>query len=137
MATVNKTRLAHANEKKVYSVAAARLKVADFSGTDTLQLFTIPENCLITAARCVVKTAGQANLVLDMGLTASGNELQNDLDVDAASVVGGALTTAIDSGTGKTVYLTPSAAPTAGEFDIIVEYIEYRRNNGELSTLIG
>lgn len=133
MANVDKTRLLlNANEKKVRSVVATRVQLADFSGTDNLQLFVLPANCLITAARVVVATAAQASTTLKIGTSAGGNDLGNALALSAAGVVGGALTNGVDTGTGASVWIVPNQAPTAGDIDVVVEFIEYRRTNGEL-----
>lgn len=149
----NLTRLRNFAEKKNVSVAAALIKHSDVAATTLQELFCLPADALIINAYCVVKTAGQANLTVDFGFD-GGNELGNDLDIDAVSVVSVPLSVLaltltegtpntlsagtvqkgpqIDTATGKTVTAKFSADPTAGEFVFIVEFIEYMRGNGEL-----
>lgn len=119
-------------EKKTVAVSAAELNFAEVASTDAHELFELPDNALITHAYCDVKGAGQALLTVDFGFS-GGNELGNDLDIDAVSVVGGELTAGIDTGTGKTVTAKFSAAPTAGDFVFIVQYIEYKLGTGMLT----
>lgn len=133
MATLDKTRLAGAAQKKQRSVAAAKLAYTDFNSTDTLQLFKLPADCMIVAAYAVVKTVANASSVLDIGTTASGNELQDNLALTTAGVVGGTITSEVDTGTGVSIYVTPNQALTAGVIHVVVEYIEYTRANGELT----
>lgn len=133
MATLDKTRLAGANQKKVRSVSAVKLKSTDFNSTDTLRVINLPADCLITAAYAVVKTVANAGSTLDIGTTATGNELADNLALTTAGAVGAVITSEVDTGTGKSIFVTPNQALTAGEFHVIVEYIEYTRNNGELT----
>lgn len=116
-------------EKKTISISSATIKAADVSNTDNCLMFELPDNALIVASHTITKVAGQTGLTVDFGFD-GGNELGNDLDIDNTGVLGGELTTAIDTGTGKTVTAKFSAAPTAGEFVFIVEYIEYTLGNG-------
>lgn len=99
--------------------------------TATQELFTVPANALITDCYVVVEEAGQANLTVDIGYAGS-NELFNDADIDAVSVVKDA-GIKLATGTGKTVTAKFSVAPTQGRFHIIVEYIEYTVGNGDLT----
>ena len=135
MATLDKTRLRSAAKKKVRAVAAVELYYSDFNATDTLQVFKLPENCLITAAYTVVKTAANASSTLSIGSTPSGTDLATGVSLTATGGGGGAvITSEVDTGTGTSIYVTPNQALTAGRFYVIVEYIEYTRNNGELTS---
>lgn len=133
---VDLTRQGKFAEKKVISVSAARLKHTDVSSTAKQELFKLPQNCIITGAWVDVKVVGQALLTVDFGFD-GGNELGNDLDINGpAGVVGGALSTALATGTGKTVTATFSADPTAGDFVFVVQYIEYDLGTGRLTEYI-
>jgi len=132
MATVNLTRNGKNAEKKNVCVATATVTSADIPGTDNYELFTLPADCVIIGATVYPETAGQATLTADLGY-AGGTELGANLDLDDTAVKGGALSTYLATGTGKTVTLKPDAAPTAGKFHVMVEYIEYTRGNGEYS----
>ena len=147
------TRLHKNAEKKVVSVACAKILHGDVAATTSQELFILPANCLIINSGVVVEVAGQANLTVDFGFN-GGNELGNDLDIDGTGYVQVPLSLAtltltegtpntlsastitpaprILTGTGKTVTAKFSADPSAGVFYFIVEYIEYRRTNGEL-----
>lgn len=151
------TRLRKFAEKKTYSVSAANVKHTDVAGTTLQELFKLPPNCLIVDATVVVVAAGQGSLTVDFGFD-GGNELGNDLDIDAISVVSvpesllaltltegtpntlsaGTVTKSprIATGTGKTVTAKFSADPSAGEFVFIVEYIEYTLSNGQLTNYV-
>jgi len=132
------TRKYKNNEKKTYSVMAARVKHTDVA-TGTNELFTLPPNCLIVDAAIVAEVAGQASLTVDFGFS-GGNELGNDIDiaqtgVDTVALVSGAKAPRLLTGTGKTVTAVFSADPTAGEFIFLVEYIEYTKGCGDLTNL--
>lgn len=118
-------------EKKTLSAASATILHSDVT-TGANEIFEIPENVLITSAYCIPLTAGQSLLTVDLGYD-GGAELGNDLDIDDTAVKGGQLSTALHSGTGKTVTATFSADPTAGEFVFVVEYCEYLVGNGCLT----
>lgn len=133
------TRKYKNNEKKTYSVVAARVKHTDVT-TGANELFKLPPNCLIVDAAIVTEVAGQASLTVDFGFDGA-NELGNDIDIAAAGVdtvalSGGVKAPRILTGTGKTVTATFSADPTAGEFVFIVEFIEYTKGCGELTNLV-
>lgn len=128
------------NQKKTRSISSATLVGGSSAALDggayvadtaTQELFTVPANSLITACYIVVEEAGQANLTADIGYAGS-NELFNDADIDAVSVVKDA-GIKLATGTGKTITAKFSAAPTQGRFHVIVEYIEYTLSNGDLT----
>lgn len=103
------------------------------ASTGTQELFTVPANSLITDCYVVVEEAGQALLTADIGY-AGGNELFNDADIDAVSVVKDA-GIKLATGTGKTITAKFSAAPTQGRFHVVVEYIEFTKSNGDLTAV--
>ena len=129
----NLTRLGKNAEKKTSSVSAINI-THDQITTGANEIFVLPDNCLITDVYCLTKVAGQTGLTLDLGFDGS-NQLGDDLDIDNTGVTSNfhSSYTALDTGTGQTVTATFSADPTAGEFDIIVEYIEYTKGCGDLT----
>ena len=130
---VDLTRKGDFAEKKAVCASAAKLVHGDVSDTANYELFNLPPNALITAAYCVVHVAGQANLTVDFGFDGAA-ELGNDMDIDEVGPVEGAPDAgALDTGTGKKVTAKFSAAPTAGEFTFVVEYIEYTLGTGKLT----
>lgn len=127
------TRIKKYAEKKTISASAARIKHGEVAGTEQQDLFNLPPNAIITHAFVDVKAVGQALLTVDFGFD-GGNELGNDLDVNGpVGVVGGALLTALATGTGKKVTAKFSADPTAGDFVFVVQYIEYDLGSGQLT----
>lgn len=139
MVTINKTRMPEAAEKKTRSISSVTLKASDFVGLtagDTLALFALPEKALIRSAYIVVQSASQASVTAGIGTAPSGTQLGATRALSAVAVVGGAVATPVDTGTGAVVYFTPSAIPTQGEFDVIVEYDEYRLGNGNLTNYL-
>lgn len=121
-------------QKKSACVAAARLTHDMVSDTALQELFNLPPNALITNSYAHVEVAGQTSLTVDFGFD-GGAELGNDLDIDDVGPVAGAVTgpaTSLATDTGKTVTAKFSAAPTAGSFVFIVEFIEYDLSTGEL-----
>lgn len=127
------TRMKKYAEKKTVSVSAARIKHGEVADTAQQDLFNLPPNAIITHAYVDVKAVGQALLTVDFGFD-GGNELGNDLDINGpVGVVGGELTTALATGTGKKVTAKFSADPSAGDFVFVVQYIEYDLGNGQLT----
>jgi len=124
------TRYAKNAEKKTYSVASANMTHDKIPDTGNVILFNLPPNSLITARHFIINSAGQANLTVDVGFD-GGNELGNDLDIDATGVLTSAAL-GILTGTGKAVTAKFSADPSAGDFELVVEYIEYKLGSGNL-----
>ena len=120
-------------EKKVVSVASAEVNYTEVDDTAQV-LFNLPSDALDTDVYCVTKVAGQASLTVDVGVD-GGAEFGNDLDIDNTGVTTDfrAGTGVYDTGTGTAVTATFSAAPTAGVFVFVVEYIEYTLGNGCLT----
>ncbi len=117
--------------KKTFSIAAETVNFVDVSGAGAHELFVLPANALVTKARIITNTAGQTGLTADLGVTGSAAALINDADIDNTGVVTDAGINVL-TGTGKAVIITFSAAPTAGSFTVIVEFIEYTKANGDL-----
>lgn len=145
------TRTKHFNEKKTHSVACAVVTFDQVPDTNLVELFNLPERCLIIDAWVIPEVAGQANLTADFGF-AGGNEIINDVDIDDTAVKQAPYATSVTvsgeaqtvttgtvknlnltTGTGKNVTAKFSAKPTAGRFAFIVEYVEYTLGNGNLT----
>lgn len=136
--TVDLTRRPDFNEKKTLSIQAVPIKYTDISDATAHKLFTLPPNCLVTQAYVLTKTPGQALLTADLGFTeVNGNDLGDDLDVNGpAGKVDANMSTfymGVDTGTGRTVAITFSAKPTAGEWVVVVQFVEYTLGNGQLT----
>ena len=139
---VDVKKVTNFGKKKVRSVSSAQLVAgssaalrggAYVNSTAQYDIFKVPANCLITDAYIITEEAGQTSLTCDLGFD-GGAELINDADIDNTGVVKDA-GIKIASGTGKNVTAKFSAAPTAGRFHAVVEYIEYTRAAGELTAV--
>lgn len=95
----------------------------------------IPENAVIMNAMVVVNKASDAATAATaaLGTTEGGAELVAAADIKTVAV-SGSLAAKKATGTGQDVYLklaVTGVATTIGDFDIILEYIEYEKNIGE------
>lgn len=175
MTTTDLTRKKTYGEKKTISISAARLQLPEVLGlgTNTLNLFNLPANCIVVDAFAIVDNAAQGGVTMTVGF-AGGTELLNAVSVASTGVKQTALvstlttltgtvtaltlneaapntlntgTVALTSGagttvkaprlltgTGKTVTALFSAEPNeAFDITVVVQYIEYRKGNGDLT----
>lgn len=138
MATFNRTREGSRNQKKGVCVAAATIDMADIPASgDIAELFDLPENALVTGVRMNVKTAftggsasaatllmalGGATISAAMSIFTTGVKT---LTVTSRDTGVGGIVTAVCAFTG--------GVPTVGSVEVMVEYIEYTKNTGELT----
>lgn len=101
------TRKHKFGEKKTKSVSAARLQLADVlgEGTNTLNLFNLPPNAIVTDAYIVVDNATQAAITCDFGFS-GGSELINDADMATTGVKQTAEVSTLTTLTGTVTALT-------------------------------
>lgn len=124
---VDLTRHGSNSSKKEVSASSATLNVSDFSGTNALDVFLLPESALVTEVFVIPVVAGNTGvrLKVDLGTTVA---------VAAANVgTAGTVTRAtpnLMTGSGMKVSVTPSAAVTAGSFVVVVSYVEYTVSTG-------
>lgn len=123
------TRKSTFSQKKGVCVASARITHDMVADTALNTLFNLPENAIITDAFVVVEAASQAGVTVDFGYD-GGSELDNDASVASVAVIKTEL--ALNTGTGKAVSAKFSAAPTAGTFVFVVEFIEFDLATGPL-----
>ena len=128
------TRNGKFHEKKTYSVASAELDFSDFDGTNQLDLFNLPADCIVTNAHVIIKTAFDATRTFNVGFS-GGAELISVGAASAVAVLTDALAAPLVTGTGKTVSLLPNAAVTVGKCTVIVEFIEPNLGCGNLMTV--
>jgi len=139
MATINRTREAERSLKKSYSVSSVTLTPEDITADlDVLEMFHIPRNSIVTDVNAIIKTSFNPGVALtvegDLGTTI----VMNALDIAAAPGVQTPSVLKANTDTGDFFTLEIALAgglPTVGEVEIIVEYIEYTKNNGELTQL--
>lgn len=146
MANVNVLLKERNNAKRYVSASAGTLKPAELTvqdgvaaaGTlaqnDVVTLFKLPADCVITNAYFVVKKAA-AETDSKLAIKAGSHNLVAETAVgSAANKVLGTFAGKVYTGTGVDVTATVSAAALkSGEFDIVVEYTELGRMNGEFT----
>lgn len=158
MPTTDLTRLRKSYEKKQVNVSCAHIKFGDIVSTNIHQLFKLPKDALIIDAGVIVDTAANGAITVDFGFD-GGTELGAAIPITTTGYKQVALATALTSGTvtagvvanlagtatkapriltgtGKTVTAVFSAGPTAGDFRFLVQYIEYKLSNGELTNYV-
>jgi hypothetical protein len=136
MATKNKTREGTRNRKKQIEVAASVLDGADeFAAVgDVSELQEIAEDALIIEATCFVKSAFITSAVITLKLDGVAIRVFN-VGTSTGNIAGVALTAKLDSGIGGklTATLSGSATVGTGVAVILVDYVEYNKNTGELT----
>lgn len=138
MATYNQLKNGTNGQKKSVSVSSATL---DFTAqavasTETVAVFNLPANCVVTNAFFYVKT-GLTNTTSTGKISIGGTDAIAAVafaGVDGA--VKGGTVTKVATGTGAEVLVTIGTAnATDGEVEAIVEYIEYTKTSGELTNV--
>ena len=144
MANVNVKTYGKNNQKKGVSVSTATIKPAELTtsqgvasaGTlatgDVVSVFNLPGNCAVTNAFIVVKT-GATGGTQTMKITVGSTDVIAAVAVGtAANAIKGGTVTKVATGTGAAVSVTTGvAALTDGEFEVVVEYVEFGRTVGE------
>lgn len=138
MATYNQIPYGKNSEKKGVCSSSALI---DFGAqnvaiAETVSVFNLPKNAVVTNAFFYINE-GVA------GATATGKVTIGSTDTIAAvafagtaGVIKGGAVTKVHTGTGAEVLVTIGvAAATAGKVEVIVEYIEYEKSTGELTTV--
>ena len=109
--------------KKVQSHSAAVLEASDFDGTNSVTVFKLPENVIITRAILMPKdNPNTVNLTVRAG---------TDTVLNAKSSI--ASTTEVKTmhySTGINISIQPSAAVTTGSVILVIDYMEYSLATG-------
>ena len=144
MASVNVKTYGKNNQKKGVCASVATIKPADLTNADgvatagtlasgdVVTVFSLPADAIVTNALIVVKT-GATTGTQTMKITVGSTDVIAAVAVGTAdnAVKGGTVTRAA-TGTGADVTVTTGVgALTDGEFEIVVEYVEYVRTTGE------
>lgn len=142
MANVNVMRFGVNNQKKVKSVSVAKVIPAlmttsgngvvtdgTIANGDVVELFNLPENCVVTDAYFVVNRVSAENTA-QITLKCGTDTIMDATAVGSAgNVVLGSLKGKVFTDTGKMVTATISIADLkSGEFSIVVAYDEIERN---------
>lgn len=160
MATVNKSRFGGMHKKRASSFFAARIKTragGDFGTSgDVYQLAQLPENILVLAYGATVLTPNNDTGTATADLKIGATTLLDDVNLKSAAGTSLAptpsvtndgagtdpvddLQTPISFPTGGIVTFTPTYAnsdATAGEVLLWIEYLEYDKTDGELTSFV-
>lgn len=139
MANIDISRNKTFSLKKTKSVFACELDFGDvLTSAGTYQLTKLPKEILITRASIMVITAFNSATSASGVLSVSGTSVKGASDLKSAA------NTVLDAGvlqsrfaTGGILEFTPTyvGAPSAGKLSILVEYVEYAKNQqGELTS---
>ena len=137
MATQNLTRKNDRSRKKGMRVAVAELDYTDEIGTsaDIYELFVLPPKSHVISAAIYVLTASDAatSAVADLGIDGDdtlvdGANLKSAADSNLTGGTNSVIPIRKETGGTVTFLPTYTGATTVGKFIIIVEYIEYTRN---------
>lgn len=144
MANVNIKTMNKNNQKKATRVSSATIKPSALTtamgvataGTlasgDVVKVFTLPANSVVVDAFILVKTGatgGTQTLKITVGST---DTIAAVAVGTAANAIKGGTVTKVPTGTGADVSVTSGVADlTDGEFEVVVEYVEYTRTVGE------
>lgn len=148
MANVNVLLKERNNAKRYVSASVGTLKPAELTvedgvatagilaQADVVTLFKLPADCVITNAYFVVKKAA-AETTSQLTIKAGSDNLVAATAVGSlANKVLGILAGKVYTGTGVDVTATVGTADLkSGEFDIVVEYTELGRMNGEFTVV--
>lgn len=91
----------------------------------------LPPEAIVTNAYVFTKAASATNVVI-VGTAEGGTQI---LSAGASQTPGktGSFTGFVNTGTGVDVYIGFSAIPAAGDFMVVIEYLEYTKTTGELT----
>lgn len=120
-------------QKKSYSVSSDVLFTSDFDGTNALDLFSLPENALVTKVTVIAEIAGNTGLTLkvDVGSTTVLSAANVATAKSATTASPNSLTE-----TGKLIKVTPNKAVSVGQFVVMVEYVEYTLGTGHFTNYV-
>ena len=144
MANIDMTRENDFSQKKGVCLFAGEVN----EGTESFEipaitgnylLANIPPDVIITDAYVQVKTASDAatTAVAKLGTAEAGSQILASANLKTVGKQG-TFGTQIDSGTGVELYLgvtVTGAATAVGKYVVVVEYVEYTKNTGELTNV--
>ena len=133
MATIDLTRKNGYNKKKVVRISAAEFLATDIPlAANVYTLFNLPPDALIVQAYADVIEGSTETAALS--IKAGATEIVAVADSSATGITAGdpdPLKT--DTGLAVTIATDTDLDTGDGKFNVIVEYIEYELNNGELT----
>jgi len=138
MATYNQMLNGSNSCKKDVSVSSATIDFGEqaVASGESVSVFNLPANAVVTKAYFVVLSGVT-------GATATGKVTVGSTDAIAAvafagvaGAVKGGATTPVFTSTGAEVTVTVGTAnATAGKVEVVVEYAEFTKTNGELTSV--
>ena len=132
MTAVNLTRKKEHSLKKSSSVSSANLDFSDVAAAaDFYELFNLPEDAIITHLFTDVLEAFDAGTTMAIGYD-GGSEVEAAVVLDAVGV-DATLNVNLATGTGKRITAQLNQNVTQGKMAVMIKYIEYNLNNGELT----
>ncbi len=138
MATYNQILNGKNNEKKSVGIASATLKFTEqaVAATETVAVFNLPANAVVTDAFFYVKT-GLTNTTATGKITVGATDaIAAVAFAGVAGAIKGGTVTKVHTGTGSEVTVAIGTAnATDGEVEVVVEYIEYTKTTGELTAV--
>lgn len=141
MAFTDKTRVGNFAQKKGVSLFAAEIVegVELSAGTGNYLIANIPPDAVITGAFVQVLTASDAatSATAKLGTTEGGSEVLSAANLKTVGKQGTA-TGHVATGSGAELYLgltVSGAATDVAKYVVVVEYVEYRKNTGELTRI--
>lgn len=110
------------NRQKVLGVSSATVEDIDFKGLERIKLFRVPDEVFIQSVSIFSEIEGSEELNLTVYLN----------DCEVLSYPSDKTTVEINkpSGSGVEFSLKPDRIVEYGRFVVIVNYVEYRINNG-------
>lgn len=140
MATQNLTRSNGFNKTRKPQIATALLDYTDNieESADVHELFVLPANTMITKAELYVLTASDAatSATADVGFADDTLIDGANLKSAADSTLSGGTNSVVPivKPTGGTVTFTPTyaGATSVGKFQLVIEYVELDRTDGDL-----
>lgn len=143
MANTSATRYGETAQKKSVSVMNFRLtdelyqesNLAIAAGTQDFLVAKLPAAAVITNAMVVVESAADSatTATIALGTAEGGAQLIAATDLKTVAVAG-SLVAKRATGTGQAVYariVLTGATTTVGIANVILEYVEYNKNDGE------
>ena len=128
MANKDNTRVGTTMLKKSRSLMAIEVNSANYAdyqdASNNYLVGYIPKDALLSDAFVFTKVASDAAAVT-LGTTEGGTEIMSAGDSTTVDRTG-TFTGMTDTGTGVPVYMALGAAPTSGDFVVIIEYDEYK-----------
>lgn len=145
MAIVNLTRTKELAQKKSTCFFTAELDFEDNVpiSADVYQLFTLPPNAMVLGASMFVVTPSDAatSATADVGFDGGdtlidGANLKSVADTNLSGGTNAVVPQIAQTGGIVTFVPTYTGAATTGKWRVVIEYLEFEKNNGEYTRFV-